>query len=126
MHTSVGYLSQIRAGLHEVGPKEQKPDDRRITGRLHIGELGSSLGEVVNLSSGGLLVERQGKSGLKVGSRLMVTLVAPMGLVQLAAEVVRMERAGLFKWQIAVKFLDLDDEHRQKLGEIARSSLRPR
>ncbi|MCA9279018.1 MAG: PilZ domain-containing protein [Phycisphaeraceae bacterium] len=120
----MGYLSQIRAGLHEVGPKDEAPDDRRITGRLHIGELGSSLGEVINLSCGGMLVERQGKSGMKPGKKLMVTLVGPVGLVQVPAEVVRLERSGFMRWRIAVKFIDVDDDLRHKLGEVARSSLR--
>jgi hypothetical protein len=106
------------AKVDATGPRP--PYERRKFGRVSVADVPSSLGEVRNLSAGGMCVETRTHFGLggvdgllRPSALLHLTLLTPLGFIEVSARVawVRVEGGWLRKTHRAgLEFRDLSLE----------------
>jgi predicted SPOUT superfamily RNA methylase MTH1 len=94
---------------------------RRRYGRVRIENLRCSLGTVVDLSAGGMRVITSKLSAKKTGERITVELNSSRHSVRLSAQLTWGERIGFRKHIVGLRFCDLSEEERRKIGLIARA-----
>lgn len=88
---------------------------RRRSGRLEIESVGSNLGPVINLSSGGcqVLCMRTPKSPVEV------KLVGCGAQLAVRGDVAWIRRVGLFRRIVGIHFIDLTPEQTSQLRSLA-------
>lgn len=97
-------------------------DGRRIPGRVPQDSLFSSLGPVIDLSSGGMRV----LATKPYDGKLRVTLWGGDVEVVMAAQVAWARRLGFRRHELGVSFLDLDEALRKVLTRMATDHARRR
>ncbi len=80
--------------------------------------MSTPLGEVLDLSASGMKLFVMGRLPLAVGDRFDASLQEDSGRIDLTAEVVRIERLGVRRHAVGVRFVDLSAGHRQQLEAI--------
>jgi hypothetical protein len=100
-----------------AGCKGEK-DPRRKFGRLKCSMAHCTLGEIMDLSAGGMRVITRVK--LKSAQRESATLITQHGALPVTFIVRWARRTKLFWFEAGVEFVDLDDRSKRLLNEFAR------
>src|SRR5215212_8701703 len=112
-------------------PTPQELIDKRRSRRFQTAIISCSLGDVVDLSSGGIRLRGRGKTPVCRGQILPLTLKAHASEVTTNARVVHIRRVGLRTWEAGFAFVDLrpslaiDIDNLGRTGEIPRWSYSP-
>jgi len=101
-------------------PVEDDPNHRRH-GRLNTQDISCSLGDIINLSASGMRVG-SARAVPQIGSPFTMVIEWSDGRLALSCVVRWIRRTGLLKREVGVEFVDLTDQQRRSLGEIARST----
>lgn len=96
-------------------------ENRRRSGRLRCEAVRCSMGEVIDISAGGMRVFRRNRPGAHAGDTVTVTLDAMGHQIKAPVRICRVDCQGLFKVEIGLEFTQLTPELRATLNEIARS-----
>ena len=105
-------------------PTPQSLIDKRRYPRFSTNVIACSLGDVVDLSAGGIRLRGRGKTPVCRGQIIPLTLKAHDSETVTKARVVHIRRVGLRTWEAGFAFVDLrpslvnDIEHLGKTGEI--------
>ncbi|QNN22437.1 PilZ domain-containing protein [Planctomycetales bacterium ZRK34] len=102
-------------------PEGHKP---RRFGRLRCEMLRCPLGRVEDLSVSGMRVLGRGKTPVQESQRLWMMLQGVFGELKVKTRVVWTEQTGPRTFEIGFEFVELDDETRGMLSEVARSSMK--
>jgi hypothetical protein len=114
-----GFLSASKAPSPEIINKRRFP---RFTTKV----ISCSLGEVVDLSAGGVRLRGKGKAPVCRGQIIPMTLFAHESQVTIKARAVHIRRVGLRTWEAGFAFVDIrpqlaiDIDNLGKTGEIPR------
>lgn len=95
-------------------------DDRRKFGRLRTEGTDSSMGQVVDISAGGMRVVRKGALPVHEGERFRVDLQVDQEVMEIAVEVRRVRKMGRRRFEFGLQFIDLADDTRRRLAKLAR------
>jgi c-di-GMP-binding flagellar brake protein YcgR len=95
-------------------------DDRRKFGRLRTEGTQSSMGQVVDISGGGMRVIRKGAIPVKEGERFRIDLQVDKEVLELDVQVRRITKLGRRKFEFGLEFINLSDENRGHLIRLAR------
>ena len=118
-------MAGLPRDIASITPPE-RPDQRRA-GRLRCGDLRCSLGAVKDLSATGVLISRRKPAitdGPEGARPIVIWIENPgNGRVFLKARPVRCKRVGLMRHEVAYQFVELTDDKRAALVEIARGSV---
>ena len=99
---------------------KEAPAPRRHKRHAGKGKARCELGDVLDISAGGMRIGCPGKPPLKPGSAAIVTVKTSAGLEKLNVRCCWVKRAGFFgKYQIGLKFIGITDEQAERLGVIA-------
>src|SRR5262245_5887644 len=111
---SDGWPSSLRRGLRLITSLGS-----RRHGRLKVQELRCTLGDVIDLSGGGMRIKTRMPPPLN--QRMALTLDTPHGPLRLICVAKWIKRAGLFGGRIVgIEFTDLDETRRRALANTAR------
>ena len=107
--------------LMMVGNDEPVVENRRH-GRLRCEETRCCIGTVLNLSASGMLVKYRGRLIVENGQELALTVRhdSHESDVTVKAHVKRIERVGFRKYHYGLEFIDITDEQKKKLVDLAR------
>ena len=96
--------------------------DRRRHGRLRCESTRSCIGNVLDISASGMRVQRSGRPIMEVGDQFRITVHPDAGepVLTLPSRVVRIERTGFRKHVYGIEFVELNDEQKRRLSELAR------
>jgi hypothetical protein len=95
-------------------------DPRRRHGRLACAMASSTLGEVMDVSAGGMRVKSS--INLEVGQSVIVTVGTPIGPMPVQCTVMWVKRSKLFWYQMGVRFENLNEQGRKIMREFARAA----
>ncbi len=98
------------------------PENRRNGGRMRIGDLECSFGELLDISATGLRVRRGGLIPAVPGRKVKVVVGSHVGMLKITCQVMRSRRVGLFGHEVGLRFVDLTDEGHELLSRIAREA----
>ena len=103
-----------------------KPQDRRVAGRLNCERLRCNLGTMLDLSGGGARVQRpRFAKRYKPGDQIELRLMGDIGCLSTPAEVVWVVGAGIGRDIVGVRFAELSGETKHALNLIARDHTMP-
>lgn len=94
--------------------------NRRKAGRIHASGVLTSLGELVDLSIGGMKL-RCGRAAAPVGSTVTCNIVSVEGQFEVFARVVRVKRISLFNCEVGVEFVNLTEQTKACLIHLAKT-----
>ncbi len=97
--------------------------ETRRFGRLRCEGVLCNLGDVINISAGGVKITRRGLTRRAAGEHTVIELRAMQKHMLLEVECVRSDKAGLFRIIEAFRFIDIDDEQRDKLIQMLQPTL---
>jgi hypothetical protein len=95
-------------------------DPRRKHGRLACSMASSTLGEVADVSAGGMRVKSSIK--LEKGQRVVVTVSTPRGPMPIQCTVMWVKRSKLFWYSMGLQFENLNEQGKKIIREFARSA----
>jgi hypothetical protein len=103
-------------------PVLQEPfaNSNRKYGRVRCRQIGCSLGDVLDLSAGGMRVGSRGSMGLREGDTVGVTLGANQAPIPLRCRVVWRRKVSWRSWEMGMTFLEPTAETREALNHVAR------
>lgn len=106
------------------GPSATQPPAscRRRFGRVRVGNVRCTLGRVIDISAGGLRVLNRSMTPVKADSVIPVQVEALEEWVQASVRVAWVRPAGVFRQEMGLEIIDIEDEARQALIELARKS----
>lgn len=104
--------------LHDEAPALH-PANRRRHGRLRLAQVQSSLGEVVDIAPEGMRIRCRGRSSVRVGEKISMTLATPLGLLAMDAVVVWSRRLSTRHSEIGLAVVDMTDDVRKGIVAIA-------
>jgi|GEM_PF-3594664 len=107
-----------RVGRLNVQPSAR---DARKFGRVRVEETKSSLGEVLDISGGGMRVRSNHRLRFKLGQIVDVGIASPHGNTVARARIVWLVRNGWRRSEVGCEFLGLTPEARETLRLIGRS-----
>jgi hypothetical protein len=93
---------------------------RRRYGRVRVGNVRCTLGRVMDISAGGLRVLNRSMTPVKTNSIIPVQVEAAQGWVQASVRVAWVRPAGMFRQEMGLEIVEIEDEGRQALLELAR------
>ena len=96
--------------------------DRRKQPRFQTLGLSSPFGQVTDISDTGLRIFRKGKMDLAVGQSLRLDLRHPAAELTLEAEVMRIERLGLFRHEVGLRFTSVDSAALEAIRRVVAAS----
>ncbi len=102
-------------------PRDSFSNSQRRFGRILCHQITCSLGEVLDLSAGGMRIRCTGSMGLREGDAVGLTLRAGNAPVPLPCKIVWMRKSGWRAWEIGVVFEQLSPNARQSLNTLARA-----
>ncbi len=97
------------------------PDSKRVAGRVRCQDIECSLGEILDLSVGGMRVKTSARLP-RIGSTLTVTIAALEGQVTAAVTVQWIRRRGWLRREVGLKFGPLDARVARVLCDLARAA----
>jgi len=101
--------------------RDEFENTQRRFGRVKCKEISCSLGQVLDLSAGGMRIRSRGTMGLRVGESVGVTLRAESGfLIPVPSRVVWMTKSGWRNCELGLTFMELSNSARESLSGIAR------
>lgn len=95
-------------------------DPRRRSGRLACSMANCTLGDVLDVSMGGMRVKSSIK--LEQGQRVVVTVATPAGPMPVMCTVMWVKRAKLFWHTMGLQFENLNAQGQRLMREFARSA----
>ena len=95
-------------------------DERRKFGRLRTEGTDSSMGQVVDISAGGMRVVRKGALPVQEGERFRVDLQVDKEIMEIAVEVRRIRKTGRRQFEFGLQFVNLAEDTRRRLVKLAR------
>jgi len=98
-----------------------RPEDGRRHGRIQAQVVACSLGEVLDISGGGMRVTSATKPEVQVGDELTVTLQSFDGPLAVMVRVVWSKRRGFKRHQLGLQFVNVGDDLRKRLSALARA-----
>lgn len=102
-------------------PSKPAPTDpRRRHGRLSCAMAHSTLGEVADVSAGGMRVTSSIK--LEKGQGVVVTVSTPAGPMPVQCTVMWVKRTKLFWYSMGLRFENLNEQGKKVMREFARSA----
>jgi len=106
--------------MMENGPGPD--DEHRRHGRLRCEQTHCCIGQVVDLSASGMLIQQRGRLTIENGQEILVTVSHESGEsdVTVPVRVVRIERTGFRKHLYGLEFVDLDDDQQRQVAALAR------
>jgi len=96
--------------------------DRRQNTRFKALGLSTPFGEVTDVSDSGLGVFRKGKLECEIGDEVKLYLSHENTEVELTAQVVRIDKVGLFRHEIGFEFIGADEETLTRLWTLTDSA----
>ncbi len=103
-------------------PRDSFSNSQRRFGRIRCNQVLCSLGEVLDLSAGGMRVRCVGSMGLREGDTVGLTLRASGSPVPLPCKVVWMRKSGWRAWEIGMVFEQpISPSARVSLNALARA-----
>jgi len=103
----------------------ERADENRKGGRLPMVGVKSSLGPVLDLSPGGVLVSRsRWRGGLRINQRMVVVVKFDGYRVAVKARVARKEKKRGIGRVYGLEFLNVSPEQHEKIMHVARSCYR--
>lgn len=97
-------------------------DNRRRSGRVRCELVRCSMGEVLDISAGGMRVFRRNRPGPHAGDTVVVTIAALGREIKTPVRIGRVDCLGLFHVEVGLEFVEITAPLREALNEIARSS----
>jgi hypothetical protein len=94
--------------------------ERRKNPRIETTVLTCALGEVADLSRGGMRVCGSGECKAKVGEKFDVEVCSPTDSIELRAKVVRARSSGYGRFEMGLEFEGVDERIGQTLENLAR------
>lgn len=107
--------------LSLANPKSSGAESRRA-GRLRCQAVRCSLGEVLDLSAGGMRVAAKRDPGISADTVFDVRIDSPTGPCTVKAHVVWVTKRGWRRYELGVRFVELTPESRATLTLIARAA----
>lgn len=101
---------------------ESTGDERRKFGRLKTDGTDSSMGQVLDISAGGMRVVRKGALPVHEGEKFRVDLQVDKEVIELDVLVCRVRKLGRRKFEFGLEFINLADEDRSRLIRLARTA----
>ncbi len=112
--------------LSKGGKSSGNQSDRRHPRHSAKGKAKCTLGDVLDLSAGGMRVACDGKPALKAGSAATVNLRTNAGTEAVNVRCCWVRKTGLLKGhQIGLKFIGITDEQSDRIGKIAKFGFLP-
>ena len=106
-------------------PESDKPGpERRRSERFQTAVLSFDLGPIVDVSRHGLRVQVQRNPGLGAGTEFDLELCAPTDGMTVRAQVIRVMNVGGGRYEIAMAFLNVGEEQRGAIENLARTGRR--
>lgn len=115
-------MNSLPSGAPSKAPSAQPATCRRRYGRVRVGNVRCTLGRVVDISAGGLRVLNRSMTPVKADSVLPVQVEATEGWVQASVRVAWVRPAGMFRQELGLEIVAIEDEGREALLELARKS----
>jgi c-di-GMP-binding flagellar brake protein YcgR len=100
----------------------KRDEERRRHGRLRCDSARCELGELIDLSASGMRVRRRGHCSFRNGHEVQVQIGFERNMVSVNARVVHVEKRGFRVRIVGFEFVDLTDEQRRKIVELARNA----
>lgn len=97
------------------------PDSKRNAGRVRCQDIACSLGEILDLSVGGMRVKTSSRVS-RVGSGITVTISALEGEVLVPCTIQWIRKRGWLSREVGVKFGSLSPEVSKALCDLARAA----
>ena len=96
-----------------------KSSEHRTRGRIRCADVETNLGDVLDISSGGMRIRGRGACP-PMGEVIDMKLQGLTICAVLKCRMVWKKRAGLFAWTYGFEFVDISEEQRKHLAEILR------
>jgi hypothetical protein len=109
-------VNTTHAGLPTAPPPATS---RRRFGRVRVGNVRCTLGRVVDISAGGLRVLNRSMTAVKTDSVIPVQVEALERWVQASVRVAWVRPAGIFRQELGLEILDIEEDARHALMELA-------
>ncbi len=100
-------------------PKEPDPNQKRRTGRIMPEGMTCDLGDVLDLSAGGVRLSGRGPKPGEQGDKVMLKLDFGLGEVEFEGVITRIERRRMFWWIMGVRFENITPIQRQALSKAS-------
>lgn len=119
-----GAQEQVEHAGEEAGaPEQADPVHRRRFGRVRVGDTRCSLGRVTNISGGGMRVLNRSMTLFKAGAQLVIRVEAGSEeWLEARVCVAWVRPAGIFRQEMGLEFVAIDEEARRALLEMAHSA----
>ncbi|MEM8782778.1 MAG: PilZ domain-containing protein [Planctomycetota bacterium] len=109
-------------GMLNPEPRPAQPGEvnQRRAGRIVAEDAACSLGKIVDMSAGGVCVQRKGAAPVRVGSTFMLDLQIAGRILRAPVEVMRIQKIGWRTFEYGLKFGDWPDDVRAEFGRLVR------
>lgn len=109
-------------GMNVSTPRETQPGEvnQRRAGRIVAEDAACSLGTIVDMSAGGMCVQRKGAAPVRVGSQFMLDLQLAGRVLRAPVEVMRIQKIGWRTFEYGLKFGNWPDDIRAEFGRLVR------
>ena len=117
------FVEQPEILQFEIDPTGQpriKKSDRRHKGRIRCALLACSLGDVLDVSATGMRIRHSGRSMRRKTRPVMVKFPMVDPGMRMECRVVWVQRAGIFRQEIGLEFIDLPADLRSNLLNVVR------
>ncbi|MEM1446369.1 MAG: PilZ domain-containing protein [Planctomycetota bacterium] len=117
---SVAWTRTLHVPQPEARPVQPGEVNQRRAGRIVAEDAKCSLGKIVDMSAGGVCVQRKGAAPVRVGSQFMLDLQIAGRVLRAPVEVMRIQKIGWRSFEYGLKFGDWPDEVRAEFGRLVR------
>lgn len=121
-------MSLGHARFEHLGPRDgpQRPLPagacRRRYGRIRVGNVRCTLGRVMDISAGGMRVLNRAMTPVKADTTVPVQVETGDGWVEATVRVAWVRAAGVFRQEMGLEFLMIEDDARRSLMDLANRS----
>jgi len=95
--------------------------ERRRHPRFKALGLSSAFGQVTDISDTGMRVFRKGKLELEPGDEVELAVQSERAQTCVTAQVIRVDKLGLFRHEIGLEFISLDDAQQTSIRSMVHS-----
>ena len=93
---------------------------RRKYGRIRVGNVRCTIGRIVDISAGGLRVLNRAMTPVKADMTIPIQVESDEGWIKATARVVWVRPAGVFRQEMGLQFVEIDEDSRTALIDLAR------
>ncbi|MFG0285375.1 MAG: PilZ domain-containing protein [Phycisphaerales bacterium JB039] len=102
-----------------AGAADPQSACRRRFGRIRVGNVRCTLGRVMDISAGGMRVLNRSMNAVRPGATVPVQVETDQGWVQATVRVAWVRPAGVFRQEMGLELMSIDDDGRRALMELA-------